>query len=70
MEFIRKAVDWVYVLNFGEVIAQGPFERSRKQGGNNRLFGRRRMNGNREAMLEIENLKVAYNGITALRSVS
>jgi len=25
MEFIRKAVDWVYVLNFGEIIAQGPF---------------------------------------------
>ena len=28
------------------------------------------MNGNHEAMLEIENLKVAYNGISALRSVS
>jgi ABC-type branched-subunit amino acid transport system ATPase component len=26
MEFIRKAVDRVYVLNFGEVIAQGSFE--------------------------------------------
>lgn len=30
MEFIRKAVDWVYVLNFGEVIAQGPFEEIEK----------------------------------------
>ncbi len=26
MEFIRRAVDWVYVLNFGEVIAQGTFD--------------------------------------------
>lgn len=25
MEFIRRVVDWVYVLNFGEVIAQGVF---------------------------------------------
>jgi len=30
MEFIRKAVDWVYVLNFGEVIAEGPFEQIEK----------------------------------------
>ncbi|HOV39738.1 MAG TPA: ABC transporter ATP-binding protein [Spirochaetales bacterium] len=26
MEFIRQAVEWVYVLNFGQVIAQGPFD--------------------------------------------
>ncbi len=25
MEFIRRVVDWVYVLNFGEVISQGVF---------------------------------------------
>ncbi len=25
MEFIRRVVDWVYVLNFGEVISQGGF---------------------------------------------
>jgi ABC-type branched-subunit amino acid transport system ATPase component len=30
MEFIRQAVDRVYVLNFGEVIAQGPFEEIEK----------------------------------------
>jgi branched-chain amino acid transport system ATP-binding protein len=30
MEFIRQAVEWVYVLNFGEVIAQGPFEEIEK----------------------------------------
>jgi ABC-type branched-subunit amino acid transport system ATPase component len=30
MEFIRQAVDWVYVLNFGEVIAQGPFDEIEK----------------------------------------
>ncbi len=30
MEFIRRAVDTVYVLNFGEVIAQGPFDEIEK----------------------------------------
>jgi ABC-type branched-subunit amino acid transport system ATPase component len=30
MEFIRQAVDDVYVLNFGEVIAHGPFEEIEK----------------------------------------
>ena len=30
MEFIRKAVDYVYVLNFGEVIAKGPFSEIEK----------------------------------------
>jgi len=30
MEFIRRAVDTVYVLNFGEVIAVGPFDEIEK----------------------------------------
>jgi branched-chain amino acid transport system ATP-binding protein len=30
MEFIRQAVDWVYVLNFGQVIAQGTFDEIEK----------------------------------------
>ena len=30
MEFIRQAVDDVYVINFGEVIAHGPFEEIEK----------------------------------------
>jgi ABC-type branched-subunit amino acid transport system ATPase component len=26
MDFIKAVADWVYVLNFGQVIAQGKFE--------------------------------------------
>ena len=72
MEFIRQAVDRVYVLNFGEVIAQGTFEEiEKKRCGHRGLSGRRRMNTLPvKELLRIENLSVAYNGIFALRSVN
>lgn len=30
MEFIKTVADWVYVLNFGKIIAQGKFEEIEK----------------------------------------
>lgn len=33
MDFIRRVVDWVYVLNFGKIIAQGTFEEIEKDEG-------------------------------------